>query len=283
MIVPMAGIPSDLKATLSLPRFAHLSLFNSHHNAQATAEMGIALLLATTRRVAWLDSILRDGIWVRNPANAFVLSGLTAVVVGYGNIGRRVAKVLKALGMEVLGVKRSAKSPTTTPLPPTGGGGGGNSGGGGGGETPPAPSSPAPSSAAPKQRVVVSGDVDPEDSTELFPPSALNTLLPSASVVILALPDTAETEGVMGAAEFAVLPLPSCVVNLGRASACDEVALWEWLQPNHGSSYGGDVWWNERVNQCIVFHREICSRTLMGYSDPAILLPGRQPAAFYVC
>lgn len=61
VMVPMAGIPPALKAVLSLPKFESLQLYNSHHNAHATAEMGVALLLAAARRVVWLDSTLRTG------------------------------------------------------------------------------------------------------------------------------------------------------------------------------------------------------------------------------
>ena len=151
-----------------------------------------------------------------------MLSGLKAVVVGYGNIGRRVAKVLKALGMEVLGVKRSAKPPAMVAARTANGGG-----------------------VVTSETRIISQDADAEDGTALFPPAAIHALLPTASVVLLALPDTDETAGIMGAAQFALLPSPCCVVNLGRASACDEASLWEWLKPDQGSCYGGDVWWQE--------------------------------------
>ena len=208
IMLPMAGIPIAVSAVLQEDRFAHLQLYNSHHNAQATAEMGIALLLATTRRVALLDQLLRKGVWVRRPTNAFVLHGTTAVIVGYGTIGRRMAVVLRALGVNVRAVRR-----TVAPLSIDAAG-------------------------------TLIAQVDSEDGTETFPPSALHAILPSASVLILCLPETAATNNIIGGAELAMLPLPACVVNLGRASCLNETALWEWLG-RPGASYGGDVWWQE--------------------------------------
>lgn len=86
---------------------------------------------------------------------------------------------------------------------------------------------------------------DVDEGTPVVPPAGLPDVLPHASVVVLALPATVETAGVMGAAEFALLPKPACVVNVGRANACDEDALWGWLSPDDGASYAGDVWWQE--------------------------------------
>ena len=82
-------------------------------------------------------------------------------------------------------------------------------------------------------------------SVEVFPPSALHALLPRCRAMVLALPDTGESRGLVGAEELALLPSgPSCVVNVGRYTAIDEAAMWEHLQ-KPGTSFGSDVWSQE--------------------------------------
>jgi phosphoglycerate dehydrogenase-like enzyme len=53
----------------------------------------------------------------------------------------------------------------------------------------------------------------------------LPDLLPSADIVVLVLPDTPQTRGVLGAQELAALPVGALVVNVGRGTAIDTDAL----------------------------------------------------------
>ncbi|WP_037313852.1 2-hydroxyacid dehydrogenase [Amycolatopsis orientalis] len=53
----------------------------------------------------------------------------------------------------------------------------------------------------------------------------LAELLPSADIVVLILPETPATMGLLGAAELAALPDGALVVNVGRGSAIDTAAL----------------------------------------------------------
>lgn len=53
----------------------------------------------------------------------------------------------------------------------------------------------------------------------------LHRLLPAADVVVLVLPETAQTRGLLGATELALLPDDALVVNVGRGSALDVTAL----------------------------------------------------------
>ncbi|HEX8857405.1 MAG TPA: NAD(P)-dependent oxidoreductase [Thermoleophilaceae bacterium] len=72
-------------------------------NADAVAEGAIALLLALIKRLPALDSAVRDGRWSeRDSLGPGDVAGTTLAVVGYGAIGRRVAELARAIGMEVL-------------------------------------------------------------------------------------------------------------------------------------------------------------------------------------
>jgi D-3-phosphoglycerate dehydrogenase len=75
-------------------------------NAVAAAEHTVALLLAALRRIPDLHSSVRAGQW-RSDLYALdevgtELAGTTVGLVGYGAIGRRVGRVLRAFDAEVL-------------------------------------------------------------------------------------------------------------------------------------------------------------------------------------
>ncbi|WPG40255.1 hydroxyacid dehydrogenase [Variovorax sp. EBFNA2] len=69
-------------------------------NAQSVAEMTLGLMLAAARRIGWMDRELHDGRWSR-AQDGVQLHGKTLGLVGFGQIGQRVARVGLALGMHV--------------------------------------------------------------------------------------------------------------------------------------------------------------------------------------
>lgn len=69
-------------------------------NAQSVAELTLGLMLAAARKVAWLDSELRAGRWTR-AQDGLQLAGRRLGLVGFGQVGQRVARVAQALGMQV--------------------------------------------------------------------------------------------------------------------------------------------------------------------------------------
>ena len=76
----------------------------------ATAQMTAALLLELTNNAGLHSDSVMNGDWVRSPQFCYWKRPLTelwnknAVVFGYGKIGRRVAQIFKALGMNVTAV-----------------------------------------------------------------------------------------------------------------------------------------------------------------------------------
>jgi phosphoglycerate dehydrogenase-like enzyme len=69
------------------------------------------------------------------------------------------------------------------------------------------------------------GEPLPEGVAEAHSPSALPTLLPAADIVVLAAPLTAETRGMIGAAELALMKPSAWLVNVARGKLVDERAL----------------------------------------------------------
>jgi phosphoglycerate dehydrogenase-like enzyme len=83
----------------------------------------------------------------------------------------------------------------------------------------------------------------PEIEAEVHPPEALHDLLPRANVLAITLPQTSETEGLIGARELALLPESAILVNVGRGAIVEEEALYEALRSGHLHSAGLDVWY----------------------------------------
>ncbi len=106
VVIPYAGLPPETRKLL-LERPA-LTAFNLHHNAVVTAENALALLLAAAKVVIPMDGRLRKDHWSgRGEDNhAVLLAGKTALLIGYGAIGRRLGRLLAALDMEVMAVRR---------------------------------------------------------------------------------------------------------------------------------------------------------------------------------
>jgi phosphoglycerate dehydrogenase-like enzyme len=75
-------------------------------NSQAVAEATLALMLAVLRRVPWLDSETRAGRGWSLESDTFdsvgEIHGRTVGLVGYGEVPRRLAPVLIALGARVI-------------------------------------------------------------------------------------------------------------------------------------------------------------------------------------
>jgi phosphoglycerate dehydrogenase-like enzyme len=74
------------------------------------------------------------------------------------------------------------------------------------------------------------GDPLPEGVSEARGPSALPELLPGADIVVLAVPLTADTRGMIGAAELALMKRTAWLVNVARGKLVDELALVRALQ-----------------------------------------------------
>lgn len=118
VVTPFAG-PTPKTQELMRAR-PHLSLHNCHWNSKATAELAVGLLLAAAKSIVAHDqgfrSVCREGkrMWTPGflePLDARptrTLAGRTALVLGYGACGQRVARALDVLGMQVLACRRQA-------------------------------------------------------------------------------------------------------------------------------------------------------------------------------
>jgi phosphoglycerate dehydrogenase-like enzyme len=196
LIIPFAGLPADTRALLL--DYPHIAVHNLHHNAALTAEMAVALLLAAAKFIVPFDRALRAHDWTPRyqPNPSILLEGKTALVLGLGAIGRRVARACWGLGMNVLAVRREMREEAL------------------------------------------------EFPIEIHTSAALPDLLPRANALVIALPATPATDGLIGARELASLPHRSILVNIGRGAIVDQRALFEALKAGGLAAAGLDVWYN---------------------------------------
>ncbi len=97
--IARAGVGVDNVDVLAATRKGVLVMNTPDANTITTAEHSIAMMMALSRKIAPADASLRGGAWDRNKFMGTQLAGKTLGVIGFGRIGRAVAK--RALGLEM--------------------------------------------------------------------------------------------------------------------------------------------------------------------------------------
>ena len=103
-IVSRFGVGYDLVDVPACTRRGVAVGVTNGANDLAVAEHTLMLLLAVARRTIEHDAAVRAGTWMMRPEGRPMgeLSGRTILVVGYGRIGTRVARLCAAFGMRVM-------------------------------------------------------------------------------------------------------------------------------------------------------------------------------------
>ncbi|WP_417750142.1 2-hydroxyacid dehydrogenase [Rosistilla oblonga] len=160
----------------------------------ATADLTIALMLATARRLVVSDAFARSADFTQyNPAILIgqEVTGSTLGIVGMGRIGCEVARRAKAFQMRLLYHNRSRRP-----------------------------------------------DAEAEFGAEY---RSLDDLLQESDFVSLNCPLTAETTGLIGAAELGKMKPTGILLNLARGQVVDTQALYEALRDEKIQAAGLDV------------------------------------------
>lgn len=90
------------------------------------------------------------------------------------------------------------------------------------------------------------GGADPEGLFDrILTVDRLDRALPQTDLLIMSLPGTAETAGLMNAARLSLLPRDAFLVNVGRGSALDQAALAERLRDGRLAGAALDVFKQE--------------------------------------
>lgn len=169
----------------------------------------MAQLLAWAHRVPrWLH-YQRKGEWPDKRAEKFTpdeLRGRTLGILGYGSIGREIARLAKPFGMKILVTKRDAKSLNDNEFAVPG-----------------------------------TGDPLAELPDRIYPPEATRSMVAECDYVVITLPLTAKTHHLFDEEMFKAMKPSAFLVNVGRGNIVDENALIKALKKGWIAGAGLDV------------------------------------------
>ena len=77
-------------------------------NLEATAELTVGLMFSLYRHIHIANTSTHEGKWEKAKFMGTELKGKTLGIVGFGNIGQRVAEICKVIGMQILTNSNSA-------------------------------------------------------------------------------------------------------------------------------------------------------------------------------
>jgi phosphoglycerate dehydrogenase-like enzyme len=179
------------------------------------AEYVLMALLAFGQRLPRLMRLQQEHQWPeqRDKWHNFKpveLRYSTVGILGYGSIGRQVARLLHPFGAEVLAAKNDILHPEDAGYTPEG-----------------------------------MGDPQGEFFHRLYPIEALHSLLGASDFVVAALPLTAETHHILDAAALEAMKETAFLVNVGRGELIDQAALVSALKEGRLAGAALDVFEEE--------------------------------------
>ncbi len=77
-------------------------------NLEATAELSVGLMFSLLRHIHLANDSTHQGKWEKSKFMGTELKGKTLGIVGFGNIGQRVAEICNVIGMKVITNSKSA-------------------------------------------------------------------------------------------------------------------------------------------------------------------------------
>lgn len=182
-------------------------LFAPGRNADAVADLTLAMMLALARHLYTVNALLKSGALTFSSTKdyldaytsygGFELGGVTVGVVGFGAIGRRVVQRVRAFGSRVL---------VYDPF-------------------------------VPAESIATAG----------AEAAGLDDLVRAVDVLTLHCPDTPENIGLISAERIRAMKPGAYLLNLARAGLVDDDALYEALRSGHLAGAGLDVFADEPV------------------------------------
>ena len=188
-----AGVERLLRRPIARIETIELTNTSGIHATQI-AEYCLAMMLAFMVQLPRLAQLKAQRQWPENPPELFSphgLRGLTLGIVGYGSLGRELARCAHAFGLTVLAVKRDVKHPADIE-----------------GYTEPNTGDPA-------------GDI-PE---RLYPPQAVGSMARECDFLVVTVPLTDQTRHLIDEATLQQMKNTAIFINVARGNVVDEAAL----------------------------------------------------------
>jgi D-3-phosphoglycerate dehydrogenase / 2-oxoglutarate reductase len=111
-VIARTGVGTDLVDVAEAARRGIPVVITPGSNTASVAEGVFAHLLALVKKLAPLTALVREGRWVQRAAvDVGDLEGFTLGIIGYGRIGRRVARIAEAFELKVLAYDPFAEIP----------------------------------------------------------------------------------------------------------------------------------------------------------------------------
>ncbi len=102
-IIGRAGVGVD-NINLPVAKAHGVTVVNAPKSTTlAVAELTLGLMLAMARSIPRADSTMKAGQWIKKQLEGVELRGKTLGVIGMGNIGSALGRMVTALGMRVIG------------------------------------------------------------------------------------------------------------------------------------------------------------------------------------
>lgn len=139
-----------------------------------------------------------------------LLNGKTIGIIGYGRIGRAIAGIARGFEMNVVAMKKDPHVRESSDL--------------------------QYSKCCDKEGLIPS---------RIFGPDGLNELLSISDHIVISLPLTSDTKGMIGEKEFEVMKREAFFVNVGRGALIDEASMINALKEKRISGAGLDVFEKE--------------------------------------
>ena len=182
-------------------------------HAVPMAEHVLAMMLAFRWNIPTMERLKVRAKWPQGRWDRFArpeLRGSTLGIIGYGAIGRELARQAQALGMRVLAANRSGHRHPQRGFNEPG-----------------------------------VGDPDGTIPEKMFTTAQLKQMLPECDYVASAVPLTGETRHLMNAGAFAAMKKSAYFFNVGRGQVVDEAALVVALEQGQLAGAGLDVFEQE--------------------------------------
>ncbi len=107
-IIARVGVGLD-NIDLNAAKEANIRVINAIEGATtAVAELVLAMMFSLARKIPRADSGMRKGEWLKGEIKGTELKGKYLGIVGLGNIGKRLARLARALNMNIIGYDPAA-------------------------------------------------------------------------------------------------------------------------------------------------------------------------------
>ncbi len=182
---------------LQFDMFPNKCLIAANQGAYATpmAEHAVAMILSLAKKLRLYHNRMAEGKFEQMKSFTRQIKGATLGIIGFGSIGKQVAKLMRGFDVKIMALNTSGKT---------------------------------------TENVDFIGRLND-----------LDYLLIHSDFVVISIPLSDETEGLIGKRELELMKNDAILINVARGPIIKEKDLYEHLKSHPDFSAGIDTWWIE--------------------------------------